>query len=163
MRSRQWRETPAATGTPRRLTRNPARRSPGPSWLPCGPGLPPTAVAAASPYSEIYVRKLARENGIPDYPLRRFPRARGELDALLPAWHQAAEAIAALGIGLDDTEYVGGVLWTGLTHKAAQGNPDEQKRLIADRLTRWATRDGGDAGQAAAAIWAILETYLPGR
>ncbi len=47
-------------------------------------GLPPTAVAAASPYSEIYVRKLARENGIPDYPLRRFPRARGELDALLP-------------------------------------------------------------------------------
>ena len=126
-------------------------------------GLPPTAVAAASPYSEIYVRKLARENGIPDYPLRRFPRARGELDALLPAWHQAAEAIAALGIGLDDTEYVGGVLWTGLTHKAAQGSPDEQKRLIADRLTRWATRDGGDAGQAAAAIWAILETYLPGR
>ena len=54
-------------------------------------------------------------------------------------------------------------MWTGLTDKNAQGNPEEQKRLIADRLTRWATSDGGDAVQAAAAIWAILETYLPGR
>ena len=47
-------------------------------------GQPPTAAAAASPFSEIYVRKLARENGIPDYPLRRFPKARGELVARLP-------------------------------------------------------------------------------
>lgn len=126
-------------------------------------GQPPTAVAAASPYSEIYVRKLARQSGIPDYPLRRFPKARGELETLLPAWRQAAEAIGALGIGLDDAEYVGGVVWTGLTSKAAQGNPGEQKRLITDRLTRWATRDGGDAGQAAAAIRAVLNKYLPGR
>ncbi len=118
---------------------------------------------AASPYSEIYVRKLARENGIPDYPLRRFPRARGKLEELLPAWRQAAEAIGALGIGLDDAEYVGGVLWTGLTSKAAQGNPGEQERLITDRLTRWATHDGGDAAQVAAAIRAVLDEYLPGR
>jgi hypothetical protein len=70
-------------------------------------------VAAASPFSEFYVRKLARENGIPDYPLRRFPKARGELEARLPAWRDVARAIGGLGVGLDDAEYVGGVLWTG--------------------------------------------------
>ncbi len=39
----------------------------------------------------------------------------------------------------------------------------EQERLITDRLTRWATRDGGDAAQVAAAIRAVLDEYLPGR
>lgn len=126
-------------------------------------GAKPTAVAAASPFSEIYVRKLARENGIPDYVLRRFPKARGELEALLPSWRQAAEEIGPLGPGLDDTEYVGGVIWSGLTHKGADGNPDEQKRVITDQLTRWATRDGGDAAQIAAAIGAILDKYVPRR
>ena len=126
-------------------------------------GQKPTAVAAASPFSEIYVRKLARENGIPDYVLRRFPKARGELEALLPAWRQASEAIGPLGAGLDDAEYVGGVLWTGLTHRGAEGNPGEQKRVITDQLTRWATRDGGDAAQVAAAIRAVLDQYIPRR
>ena len=126
-------------------------------------GQPPTAVAAASPFSEIYVRKLARENGIPDYPLRRFPKARGELEARLPAWLDAARAIRELGAGLDDAEYVGGVLWTGLTHKGAEGNPEEQKRIIVDRLARWATRDGGDAAAVAAAVRSVLDEYLPGQ
>lgn len=126
-------------------------------------GQPPTAVAKASPFSEIYVRKLARENGIPDYPLRRFPRARGELEARLPSWRNAARAIGELGAGLDDAEYVGGVLWTGLTHKGAEGNPGEQKRIIADRLARWATRDGGNAASVAAAIRSVLDQYLPGQ
>ena len=120
-------------------------------------------MAAASPFSEIYVRKLARENGIPDYVLRRFPKARGELEALLPAWRQAAGEIGPLGVGLDDPEYFGGVLWTGLTHRGAEGNPAEQKRVITDQLTRWATRAGGDAGQVAAAIRAVLDRYIPGR
>ena len=126
-------------------------------------GQPPTAVAAASPFSEIYVRKLARENGIPDYPLRRFPKARGELVARLPAWRDAARAVGELGVGLEDAEYVGGVLWTGLTDKKARGNPEEQKRVIVDRLTRWATRDGGDGSAVAAAVRAVLDEYLPGR
>ena len=60
-------------------------------------------------------------------------------------WSGASEAIGVLGIALNDAQYVGGVMWTGLTSKAAQGNPGEQKRLITDRLTCWATRDGGDA------------------
>jgi hypothetical protein len=68
-----------------------------------------------------------------------------------------------LGAGLDDVEYVGGVLWTGLTHRGAEGNPDEQKRVIVDRLTRWATRDGGEASRSAAAIRSILDDYLPSR
>jgi hypothetical protein len=126
-------------------------------------GQPPTAVAKASPFSEIYVRKLARENGIPDYPLRRFPKARGELEALLPAWRDVARAIGKLSASLDDVEYVGGVLWTGLTHKGAEGNPDEQKRVIVDRLTRWATRGGGSASEVAMAVRSILDDYLPGQ
>ena len=50
-------------------------------------------------------------------PLRRFPKARGELEARLPAWRDAAKAIGGLGAALDDAECVGGVLWTGLTHR----------------------------------------------
>jgi hypothetical protein len=126
-------------------------------------GKPPTAVAAASPFSEVYVRKLARKHGIPDYPLSRFPKARGELQALLPDWADAARAIGDLDVGLGDAEYVGGVLWTGLTDKGAKGNPADQKRVIVDRLTRWSTRDGGDASAVAAAIHAILDDYIPGR
>jgi len=70
------------------------------------------------------------------------PSARAELEARLPGWRDAA-VIGGLGIGLDDAEYVGGVLWYGLTHRGGQGNPEEQKRAITDRLVRWATRDGG--------------------
>jgi hypothetical protein len=123
----------------------------------------PTDVAAKSPFTEAYVRKLARENGIPEYLLRRYPKAPGELEARLPAWRDAAKAISELHVGLDDAEYVGGVVWYGLTHRGAEGNPDEQKRVIVDRLVRWATRDGGDASQAAAAIRTVLDEYLPGR
>ena len=32
-----------------------------------------------------------------------------------------------------------------------------------DRLTRWATRDGGDGSAVAVAVRAVLDEYLPGR
>ena len=99
----------------------------------------------------------ARENGIPEYLLRRYPKARAELEARLPGWRDAAAAIGGLGIGLDDAEYVGGVLWT---HRGGQGDPGEQKRAITDRLVRWATRDGGDSSRAAAALRSVLDEYL---
>lgn len=74
-----------------------------------------------------------------------------------------AKAIGELDVSLDDADHVGGVLWYGLTHRAGQGNPDEQRRVIIDRLTRWATRDGGDASSLATAIRAVLDESLPGR
>jgi hypothetical protein len=123
----------------------------------------PTDVAAKSPFTEAYVRRLARDNGIPEYLLRRYPKARAELEARLPRWREAAKAIGELGIGLDDGEYVGGVLWYGLTHRGGEGNPEEQKRAITDRLVRWATRDGGDSARAAAAIRSVLDQHLPRR
>lgn len=82
----------------------------------------PTDVAAKSPFTEAYVRRLARENGIPEYLLRRYPKARSELEARMPRWRDAAAAIRKLGIGLDDAEFVGGVLWCGLTAWSA-GQP----------------------------------------
>ena len=123
----------------------------------------PTDVAAKSPFTETYVRKLARENGIPEYLLRRYPKARAQLEARLPHWREAVKAIGELGIGLDDAEYVGGVLWYGLTHRGSEGKPEEQKRAITDRLVRWATRDDGDVAQAAAAIRAVLDQHLAGQ
>lgn len=123
----------------------------------------PTDVAARSPFTETYVRRLAREHGIPEYLLRRYPKARGELEVRLPGWRDVAKAISELGVGLDDAEYVGGVLWYGLTHRGGLGNPVEQKRVIVERLARWATRDGGDASKVAAAVHAVLDEYLPGR
>jgi len=74
----------------------------------------------------------------------------------------AATAIGGLGIGLDDAEYVGDVLWYCLTHRGREGNPGGQKRVITDRLVRWATRDGGDSSRAAAAIRSVLDEYLAG-
>jgi hypothetical protein len=124
-------------------------------------GKRPTDVAAESPFTEVYVRKLARKHGIPDYLLRRRPNARGQLGKRLPNWPEVAAAIGALGIGLDDAEYVGGILWLGLTHKGSEGDPDEQKGVIAGRLADWATRDGGDADQAADAIRPVLDEFLP--
>jgi hypothetical protein len=65
------------------------------------------------------------------------------LQSQLPAWRDAAKVHSEPGVGLDDEEYVGGALWYGLTHRDAEGNAAEQKRVIVDRLVRWATR-GGD-------------------
>jgi hypothetical protein len=44
-----------------------------------------------------------------------------------------------------------------------EGNPAGQERAIMGRLVRWATRHGGDAAGAAAAIGWVLDGYLPGR
>jgi hypothetical protein len=123
----------------------------------------PTDVGEKSPFTGTYVRKLAREAGVPEYLLRRYPKARAELEARLPRWREAAKAIGELGAGLDDAEYVGGVLWYGLTHRGSEGSPEEQKRVITDRLARWATRDGGDAAEAAGAVRSVLDEFLPGR
>jgi hypothetical protein len=120
----------------------------------------PTDVAAKSPFTETYVRKTARENGIPEYLLRRYPKARAELDAVLPDWRSAADAIAGLDVGLDDTEYVGGVLWYGLTSRSALGDAEKRKGIIIDRLVRWATRDGGSGADVAKALRGVLDGYL---
>jgi hypothetical protein len=39
----------------------------------------------------------------------------------MPARRDAAKAISELGEGLDDAEYIGGLLWTGLTSNGAEG------------------------------------------
>jgi hypothetical protein len=88
---------------------------------------------------------------------------RAELEARMPRYRDAAPAISKLGIGLDDAEFAGGVLWFGLIYRGGEGNPAEQERAIMDRLVRWATRHGGDAAGAAAAIRSVLDEYLPGR
>ena len=124
----------------------------------------PTVVAAASPFTETYVRKLARKHGIPEYLLDRYPQARAELEARMPGWREAAAALGGLDIGLDDEEFAGGVLWYGLTRPGSEASPARQERIIVDRLVRWATRDGGDAAAAAAAaaaISSVLHAYLP--
>lgn len=57
------------------------------------------------------------------------------------------------------------MLWHGLTHRSGQGDPEEQKRVITDRLVRQATRDGGDGGDssgAAAAIRSVVDEHLAG-
>jgi len=120
----------------------------------------PTDVAAKSPFTETYVRRVARENGIPEYLLRRYPKARAELETRLPSWREVADAIAALDVGLDDTEFVGGVLWHGLTYRKAAGDADQQKNVIVARLAKWATRDGGDADKVAAKLREALDAYL---
>jgi hypothetical protein len=123
----------------------------------------PTDAADKSPFTAAYVRKLAREAGVPEYLLRSYPKARAELEPVLPRWREAAKAIGELGIGLDDAEYVGGVLWYGLTHHGSEGSLEEQKRVITDRLVRWGNRDAGDAAQAAGAVRSVLDDFLPGR
>jgi hypothetical protein len=123
-------------------------------------GQRPTDVAAKSPFTETYVRRVARENGIPEYLLRRYPRARGELETRLPGWRDAADMIARLGVGLDDREFVGGVLWQGLTARAVAGDAEQQKSMITDRLTRWAVRNGGDAAEVAGKVRGILDRCL---
>lgn len=55
------------------------------------------------------------------------------------------------------------MLWSGPTRSGGQGNPQEQKRVITNRLIRRATRDGGDSSRAAAAIRSVLDQYLAGR
>lgn len=118
----------------------------------------PTDVAAKSPFTETYVRRLAREHGIPEYLLRRYPRARGELETVLPDWRSVADAIAASNLDLDDPEFVGGILWDGLTRK--RGDAYQQKQAIVNRLTRWATRNGGNPDEVARVLYRILGEYL---
>lgn len=120
----------------------------------------PTDVAAKSPFTETYVRKLARENGIPEYLLRRYPKARAELDRRLPGWHDLARAVAGLDVGLDDEEFIGGAVWYGLTYRGAEGDPARQKDVIVDRLVRWATRDGGNGARIASALHEVLDKYM---
>lgn len=123
-------------------------------------GKRPTDVAAKSPFTEAYVRRMARENGIPEYLLRRYPKARAELETAFPDWRQVANAITSLNIGLDDPEYVGGVLWHGLTYRGAAGDIDQRKKVIVDRLTRWATRSGGSGAEVSHALYQVLDEYL---
>jgi hypothetical protein len=126
----------------------------------------PTDVAAWSEFTETYVRKLARANRIPDYPLRRFPQARPWMEAHFPGWPEAAKAIGALEAGLDDEEYVGGVLWLALTRHSDRA---EQIRAAVTALAAWATADESTGWAAryattedlAADIRAILDEHLP--
>lgn len=120
----------------------------------------PADVAAKSPFTETYTRRLARDNGIPDYLLRRCPKARAELEAALPDWRSAAKAIGDLNVGLDDEEYVGGVLWYGLMYRGTRRSPARQKRIVANRLTRWSVRGGGSATDVARALNEVLDQYL---
>ena len=123
----------------------------------------PTDSAEKSPFTGTYVRKLARRPGVPEYLLRRYPKARAELEARLRRWREAAEAVGELGIGLDDAEYVSGVLWYGLTHRGSEGNPEEQKRVITDRLVRWPPGTAETPPTPARAVRYVLDEFLPGR
>ena len=128
----------------------------------------PTEVTKWTPFTAAHVRGLARRHGVPDYLLRRYKSARGWLEASFPGWPRAARALADLGAGLEDEEFTGGVLWYGLTHA---GTRPVQKRIITERLVRWATRPG--AGQwarryattadLAGAIGDVLDHHLPRR
>lgn len=131
-------------------------------------GQNPTEVTNWTPFTAAHVRGLARSHDVPDYLLRRYKSARGWLEASFPGWPRAARALADLGAGLEDEEFTGGVLWYGLTHA---GTRPVQKRIITERLVRWATRPG--AGQwarryattadLAAAIGDVLDGHLPRR
>jgi hypothetical protein len=85
------------------------------------------------------------------------------MEARLRARREAAKTTGGPGVGLDDIEYAGDVLPTGLTHPGAEGNPEEQKRAIVNGLTRRATRHGGHASRVAAAIRSVLDEHLPAR
>src|ERR1039457_7406457 len=76
--------------------------------------------------------------------MRRYARARGELEARLPNWPEVAAAIGALGIGLEDAEFVGGVLWYGLTHKRSEEHTSELQSLsnLVCRLLLGKNRSG---------------------
>lgn len=120
----------------------------------------PADVAAKSPFTETYVRRMARDNDIPEYLLSRHPQARAELEATLPCWRSVVKAIADLKVGLDDAEYVGGVLWYGLMSRGARRSTDRQKRMIVNRLTRWAVRRGCGGGDVARALNEVLDRYF---
>jgi hypothetical protein len=74
--------------------------------------------------------------------LRRYPKARAELESRLPGWRDAATAIGDLGIGLDDAEYIGGVLWYGLTHR---GGKATRRSRSASSPTGWSAGPPGTA------------------
>ena len=87
-----------------------------PALLPCAPG--------SRRQRSLRPRRSARSTFAswpgerhPGLPAPSAPKARVELGALLPGWRDAARAIGWLGVGPVDAEYVGGVLWTGLTDK----------------------------------------------
>lgn len=104
-------------------------------------GAAPGKVAKMSPFTDAYVRKLARANSIPAYEFRRHPRSREWMEKNVPNWRNAARAVAAVCPDLDDGEYVGGVIYGGLILPAMEGNPAAQRAEIVRRLTLWVTRD----------------------
>jgi hypothetical protein len=68
---------------------------------------------------------------------------RAELEARMPRYRDTAPAISKLGIGLDDAEFAGGVLWFGLIYRGGEGNPAEQERAF---WTAWSAGQPGTAG-----------------
>jgi hypothetical protein len=91
---------------------------------------------------ELRERRARKGGRPPKYAFQRYPEARPWMDEHCPTWPTIAAAIADLGAGLDDAEYVGGVIYLGLTQDST--DPAGQRRVITSRLVRWATRDGAD-------------------
>jgi hypothetical protein len=59
----------------------------------------PTDAADKSPFTGTYVRKLAREAGVPEYLLRRYPKARAKLGPGCRAGARQRRRSANLGSG----------------------------------------------------------------
>lgn len=118
---------------------------------------------------ELTQRRARKGGRPPKYAFQHYPEARPWMDEHCPTWPAIAAAIADLGAGLNDAEYVGGVIYLGLTGHGTEGDPAGQRRAITDRLVRWATRDGAHEWRnryatttaLAEAIDAVLRRKLP--
>lgn len=105
-------------------------------------GDPADLADLAAAEAELAERRARKGGRPPKYAFERYPEARPWMDEHFPAWPAIAAVIADLGAGLDDAEYVGGVIYLGLTQHSTDSAG--QRRVITDRLVRWATRDGAD-------------------